>query len=86
MRDMLDWLPWAGLFIGIPLALGVLMGASWLDILKAFAVLAILCCIIGFPNQQNWEQRFLWASVCWMVSCIPGVPLILLLMRLAGLR
>lgn len=82
----LDWLVWAVLFIGVPAAIGFLIGASWLDILKAFAVLALLCCLLGFPNGQNWDQRLMWAAILWMVCCIPGIPMILLLMRLAGLR
>lgn len=81
-----EWAIWGALFIGLPAAIGVLMGAGWPDILKAFAVLAILACLLGFPQGQTWDQRFMWAAICWMVGCIPGIPLILLLMRLVGLR
>ena len=77
---------WAGLFLGLPAALGLLMEARWIDILKAFALLAILACLLGFPQGQNWDQRFMWAAILWMIGCLPGIPLILFLMRLAGWR
>ena len=83
---MFEWLIWAGLFIGIPVGIGFMMGASWKAVLVAFAVLAILSCILGFPNGNNWDQRLMWAAICWMVGCIPGIPLILFVMRMVGIR
>lgn len=86
----LDRMIWALGFIGVPLALGafiaLLIGARWLDVLIAFAVLALLCGLAAFHGEQSWDKRFLAALIYWMVSCIPGIPIIVLVMRLVGLR
>ena len=81
-----EWLVWAGLFIALPAGIGFLMGASWKAILGAFAALALLSCLLGFPAGDNWDHRIMWAAIFWMIGCIPGIPLILFIMRLAGIR
>ncbi len=82
----IEWLMWATGFLGIPLAIGLAMRADWLDILKAFAILGAICALIGFTYGDTLDHRLMWTAIMWMVSCIPGIPLILFLMRLAGWR
>ena len=84
--SVLELFVWAGLFIAIPVAIGYWMGASWAAILGAFATLATLACLLGFPAGSNWDQRMMWAAIYWMVGCIPGIPLILLVFRMVGIR
>lgn len=81
-----EWLAWIGFFIVLPAGIGLLMGASWSALAVAFAILAVLSCLLGFPEGQNWDQRLMWAAVCWMVGCIPGIPLIVFLLRMVGIR
>lgn len=83
---VLERVVWAGLCIVLPAGIGLLMGSSWKAILGAFAVLALLSCLLGLSAGGNWDQRVMWAAIYWMIGCIPGIPLILLVMRIAGVR
>jgi hypothetical protein len=81
---------WALIFIAVPTALGFLAasftGGSWRLVLGAFVVLALLCVLLGVQGEQAWDKRFLAVTIYWMVSCIPGIPIMVLVMRLFGLR
>jgi ABC-type amino acid transport system permease subunit len=81
---------WALIFIAVPAALGFLAalstGGSWRLVLGAFVVLALLCFLLGVHGEQAWDKRFLAAIIYWMISCIPGIPIMVLVMRLFGLR
>jgi hypothetical protein len=87
IRSILGFAWMAAALVGIPAAFSRLyLGASWLDIAKAFGVLAAICLVWGAVSADTWEKRLMWAAILGMIGAIPGVPLILWLMRLSGFR
>ena len=76
-----------GLYVAIPVFLGrVVNGATWLDIGKAYLILWGLLLLFGLTSGASWGERFGWPMILGMFFSIPGIPLILWLMRQAGWR
>jgi hypothetical protein len=82
VRHPTEVIPVVMLYVVIPIALARWLNhASWLDTGKAFALLWGLLLLIGLATGTTNGERFGWPLILRMFVSIPGIPLLLWIMR-----
>ena len=58
------------------------MGAPWREIGIAFAVVIAISALFALTSDQDtWEMRATFTAIGFMILVLPGVPLVLVVLR-----
>lgn len=76
------------LYFGVPLLIcRLLLRASWRAIARAYAIwCGILLIFAVLSSGNSWDEGFGWALILGMFFTIPALPIIILILKLAGIR
>lgn len=87
---MTDWggtLFGLGLYFVVPVFLGkVVVGGSWKAVLVAYAAWFSILLLFGLGIGGSWGEKLGWPLIFGMFLTIPAVPVLVVLLRIAGVR